>query len=157
LKRTYNNDKINIAYLLYKYEINNQNVDYKTIRKEIFKENTVSIDHIVAQNLTWEDFGYEDYENNKREADEEWKKVVDVIHGIGNLSLSTSKSNSSDSNKPPIDHLNTYSQLGLKYTCEIVSNWDNPKEYDENIIKRGTDIFKFIESEFINNNDIWKI
>lgn len=155
LKRIYNNDKINIAYLLYKYEIKNHNVDYKVVREKVFKENTVSIDHIVAQNLTWEDFGYEDYEKNKTEADEEWKKVVDVIHGIGNLSLSTSKSNSSDSNKPPKDHLNTYSELGLKYTYEIVSSWDNPKKYDENIINRGTEILKFIESEFINNNDVW--
>lgn len=157
-KEIYNNSKLNVAYLLYKFEINNESVDFKEIRMNIFKNNSVSIDHIVAQSLSWNDFGYSDegYKNKKDEAEKDWKEVLDVIHGIGNLSLTTSNSNSSDSNKPPTKHIETYNKMGLNHTSNQVSNWTNPKHFTQNIINRGDEILNFIITEFINENEIWK-
>ena len=159
LSNIYNRwSKVNITYILYKFEINN-NADYKAIRESIFKHNKVSIDHIVAQNLTWKDFGYENYEtlNNdqKNQADKEWDSLTKFINGIGNLSLSTSSLNSSDSNNPPKDHIATYSKMGLLYTSSEVLNWNLPNQYENKIKQRGKEIIEFIKNEFIFNEQIW--
>lgn len=157
-KSIYNNSKINVAYLLYKYEINHSDINYIQIRDKIFKNNHVSIDHIVAQNLSWLDFGFSDheYEKNKKSADKQWEDVLEVIHGIGNLSLSTANSNSADSNKPPIKHIETYKELGLNHTSNQVLNWDDPKQFRKNILERSEEIKRFIIEEYINENKIWK-
>jgi hypothetical protein len=155
LKRIYGNSKINIAYLLYKFEISKSGIDYSQIRSKIFKGNQVSIDHIVAQNLSWDNFGYPDFDKlGKKEreiAEMEWNKVVDVIHGIGNLSLSITSSNSSDSNNPPQDHSETFKNFGLNHTSNIVKNWTQPIKFAYDINERGREILKFIEDEYILN------
>jgi uncharacterized protein with ParB-like and HNH nuclease domain len=155
LKRIYGNFKINIAYLLYKFEISKSGIDYKNVRSQIFKKNQVSIDHIVAQNLSWENFGYANFdtlEQKEREiAENEWKKVEEYIHGIGNLSLSIASSNSSDSNNLPQAHSETFRNLGLNYTSKTVENWSEPLKFAENIKERGFEILHFINEEFITN------
>ena len=88
------------AYFLYKFEIAH-GANYKIIRKNVYKNDSLSIDHIVARSIEWKDLGIEDYFSNKDQADLIWKEITTVINGIGNLSLSTSIANSSDSNGLP--------------------------------------------------------
>lgn len=148
-----------IAYILYKYEIDKEKDSvYKTIREHIFKDDHVSIDHIVPKSLSWPDFGYPNYNEleSRQEADEAWAKVVSVIHGIGNLALSTSNYNSSDSNSLPTLHVETYRKCGLVKTSEQVSKWDNPENFVDNIIERTKEIKQFISEYVLNKNDIWK-
>jgi uncharacterized protein with ParB-like and HNH nuclease domain len=151
--------KVNVTYILYKFELY-KNADYNSIRDSIFKNNKVSIDHIVAQNLSWKNFGYENYESlnkdQKEQADIEWNSLMKFMNGIGNLSLSTSSLNSSDSNNPPKDHVKTYNKMGLVYTSELVSNWIDPKQFENKIFNRGNEIIDFIKNEFIFNKQFWE-
>ena len=66
------------GYFLYKYEIQ-KGANIEKIRTDIFKDDKVSIDHIVARGLTWGSLGYADYENlseeddQKKQANQLWK------------------------------------------------------------------------------------
>jgi hypothetical protein len=142
------------AYLLYKYEISN-GADFKKIRENIFKGDSVSIDHIVARGLSWESLGYK-YEENKQEADELWNDICLVINGIGNLALSTSSSNSSDSNGLPETHIASYKAAGLLKTVDDVESWKNPKEFADKIKVRSEGIIKFTFENIINRQEIWE-
>jgi hypothetical protein len=149
------------AYVLYKYEILN-GASYEEIRKNIFKDDSVSIDHIVARGLSWESLGFAGYENDKlsvekkQTANELWEKICDVINGIGNLSLSTASTNSSDSNGLPETHITSYEAAGLVKTVEQVKNWKDPEEFADRINNRSEDIIKFISDKIINRSDIWE-
>lgn len=142
------------AYFLYKFEIGHD-ADYKVIREKIYKKNTISIDHIVARSLEWKDLEIENYSENKVEADLMWKKITNVINGIGNLSLSTLSANSSDSNGLPSKHLNSYEKFGLRKTVEQVRFWNKPQEFASKISERSESIRTFINDKIINNKDIW--
>lgn len=143
------------AYILYKFEINNGG-DRGAIRKEIFKDDNVSIDHIVAQSLSWVDLGFTNYPQQKEEADKLWEEILTVINGIGNLSLSTTSNNASDSNGLPKDHVETYKNAGLKNTAEIVNFWDEPKEFVKKINNRSDLIIDYVYDKVINNESIWE-
>ncbi|MFG4004626.1 GmrSD restriction endonuclease domain-containing protein [Flavobacterium aquidurense] len=142
------------AYLLYKFEIEN-GADFNIIRKNIYKNDSLSIDHIVARSIEWRDLGVENYLKDKDHADLLWKKIMRVINGIGNLSLSTSKANSSDSNALPVKHLNSFKKFGLVTTVEQVRSWTNPEEFASKIEERSESIRAFIYDKIINNQDIW--
>lgn len=151
------------GYFLYKYEIQKgtrENVE--KIRTDIFKDDKVSIDHIVARGLTKESLGYADYENlseedeRKKEANELWKEIWGVINGIGNLALSTASNNSSDSNGLPNEHIYTYEKCGFIETAKQVKTWKNPEQFVSRINDRSEDIIKFISESIINRNDIWE-
>lgn len=149
------------GYVLYKYEIKNgTNID--KIRSDIFKEDKVSIDHIVARGLSWENLGVENYNNlteddeRKKQADQLWKEILGVINGIGNLALSTTSNNSSDSNKLPKEHLNTYKDCGFIETVKQVETWQSPEEFASKINDRSNDIINFISENIINRYDIWQ-
>jgi hypothetical protein len=149
------------GYFLYKYEIH-KGADVEKIRKFIFKEDKVSIDHIVARGLSWESLGYVDYEKlpedneRKKEANKVWEEITRVINGIGNLALSTASNNSSDSNGLPNKHLNTYEKFGFIETTKQVESWKEPKEFASKINQRSEDILRFISDEIINKTDLWE-
>jgi hypothetical protein len=144
-----------IAYLLYKYETLN-GADYNTIRQHIFKGDSVSIDHIVARGLSWESLGFDNYDNNKQKADELWNEICQVINGIGNLALSTTSSNASDSNGLPETHIASYKTAGLLKTVELVESWKNPQDFAAKIKLRAEDIISFILQNIIDRKDIWE-
>lgn len=149
------------GYFLYKYEIQKGAIVEK-IRNDIFKEDKVSIDHIVARALPKENLGYPDYgklsdeDEQKKEANQLWKEISVVINGIGNLALSTRSNNSSDSNGLPIEHIGTYEKCGFIQTVKQVKTWTNPKQFVNNINNRSEDIIKFISNSIVNRNDIWE-
>lgn len=149
------------GYFLYKYEIQ-MGASVEKIRTDIFKDDKVSIDHIVARGLSWENLGIENYNNlsedneQKKHADELWKEILGVINGIGNLALSTTSNNSSDSNKLPKEHLNTYKDCGFTETVKHVETWKNPEEFASKINDRSNDIINFISENIINRYDIWQ-
>ncbi|MBF2709753.1 DUF262 domain-containing protein [Flavobacterium soyangense] len=144
------------AYFLYKFEIENEG-KHEDIRKNIFKKNSVSIDHIVARGVTWEDLGFKrDTTENIKQSDELWKKITSVINGVGNLSLSTSSANSSDSNGLPYQHLSSFEDFGLVKTVELIKDWKNPNDFATNISQRTENIRTFINEKIINRNDIWE-
>ncbi|OAB25321.1 Protein of unknown function [Flavobacterium fryxellicola] len=142
------------AYFLYKYEIEH-GANYKVIRKNIYKNDSISIDHIVARSIEWKDLGIENYFENKDQADLIWKEITNVINGIGNLSLSTSSANSSDSNGLPSKHLNSFKKFGLIKTVEQVGFWNRPEEFASKISERSESIRAFINNKIINNKEIW--
>jgi len=142
------------AYLLYKFEIAH-GADYKIIRKNVYKNDSLSIDHIVARSIEWKDLGIENYLTNKDYADVLWKEIISVINGIGNLSLSTSSANSSDSNELPTKHLNSFKKFGLIKTVEQVESWTNPEAFSSKIEERSKSIRDFINDKIINTGNIW--
>lgn len=149
------------GYFLYKHEIQN-NANIEKIRADIFKDNVVSIDHIVARGLSWYNLGYPNYndlsedDKIKIEADKLWKEISSVINGIGNLALSTISNNASDSNKLPSEHIKTYQKNGLGETVKLVKTWESPKEFVEKINYRSEIIIKFISEKILNRPDIWQ-
>ena len=149
-----------VGYFLYKYEISNGS-NICEIRNSIFKNDSLSIDHIVARGLTWNDLNYKDYyelsnvDERKKEADSLWSEILNVINGIGNLSLSTTTQNSSDSNGLPCKHIKTYEKCGLKQTLKEVETWNEPKEFISNINTRNEKIINFISEKIINNVTVW--
>ncbi|NRS87460.1 hypothetical protein HNQ02_000360 [Flavobacterium sp. 7E] len=143
------------GYFLYKYEIQN-GAEHKNIRQNIFKGDTVSIDHIVARGIEWKDLGFENYQENKNQADELWGEINGVINGIGNLSLSTTSANSSDSNGLPYKHIETYEKMGLVKTVEQVKSWVIPEQFTSEINRRSEDVISFIYEKVVNRNDIWE-
>ncbi|QBN20541.1 DUF262 domain-containing protein [Flavobacterium nackdongense] len=151
------------GYFLYKYEIKKgTREDVEKIRTDIFKDDKVSIDHIVARGLTKESLGYADYENlnendeRKKEANELWKEIWGVINGIGNLALSTASNNSSDSNGLPNEHIETYKKCGFIETAKQVETWKNPEQFVSRINERSEDIMGFIYESIVNRNDLWE-
>jgi hypothetical protein len=150
-----------VGYILYKFEIQN-GADYNKIRTEIFKNDKVSIDHIVARGLTWESLGCKEFyslsedDEKRKHIDKLWKEILGVINGIGNLALSTTSSNSSDSNGLPKEHIDTYEKCGFIETFKQVKTWENPEQFSSKINNRSNDIIKFISESIINRNDIWE-
>lgn len=149
------------VYFLYKYELDN-GANYEIIRNIIFKKDSVSKDHIVARGLSWHSLGYENYEalpkdsDIKKKADLLWKEIEGVIHGIGNLALSTISYNSSNSNGLPNEHISTYKKSGLMHTAKQVETWKVSSEFASKINQRSEDILKFISEKIIDRNDIWQ-
>jgi len=148
------------GYFLYKYEIYH-GANIEKIRKDIVKEDKVSIDHIVAQGLSWNSLGFDNYNSLadddvvKKEGDLLWREIISVINGIGNLALSTLSNNSSDSNSLPNKHLDNYEKMGLIKTVEVVKTWKNPEQFVNQINDRTKNILNFVENEIVNKTDIW--
>lgn len=144
------------GYFLYKYEIQ-KGENIEQIRKNIFKDDKVSIDHIVARGLTWESLGLKrDTEEEITTADLLWNDILAVINGIGNLALSTTSHNSSDSNGLPSEHIATYEKCGFVETANQVKTWENPTQFVSKINERSEDIIKFISNNIVNRNDLWE-
>lgn len=149
------------GYFLYKYEIQN-GANVEKIRTDIFKDDKVSIDHIVARGLTWKSLGFTDYDTlpedneQKKQANELWKEICVVINGIGNLALSTASNNSSDSNGLPKEHIDTFEKCGFIETAKQIETWVDPKQFASKIDERSKNIIKFISEKIINQDDIWK-
>lgn len=143
------------GYFLYKYELQNGS-DFETIRNKVFKGDTVSIDHIVARGLSWVNLGFDNYPAvNKIEADKLWAEINSVINGIGNLSLTTSTANSSDSNNLPMEHIDSFKNFGLSKTVLDIETWLTPNLFVKNINERTEKIISFIEKDIIDV-DIWQ-
>ncbi len=144
------------GYFLYKYEIQ-KGANVEKIRTDIFKDDKVSIDHIVARGLTWKSLGLKrGTEEEIKQADYLWNEILGVINGIGNLALSTTSNNSSDSNGLPNEHIETYEKCGFIETAKQVKTWENPEQFVSRINDRSEDIIKFISEKIINRNDIWE-
>jgi hypothetical protein len=161
MSNTYEWDKV--GYFLYKFEIQNGGREkIEKIRTDIFKDDKVSIDHIVARGLTWKSLGFTDYDTlpedneQKKQANKLWKDIWGVINGIGNLALSTASNNSSDSNGLPKEHFGTFEKCGFIETAKQVETWVNPEQFASKINKRSEDIIEFISEKIINQDDIWK-
>lgn len=144
------------GYFLYKYEIQ-KGANVEKIRTDIFKDDKVSIDHIVARGLTWESLGLKrETEEEIKQGDYLWNKILGVINGIGNLALSTASNNSSDSNGLPNEHISTYEKCGFVETAKQVKTWENPEQFVSKINDRSEEIIKFIYKNIVNRNDIWE-
>lgn len=144
------------GYFLYKYEIQ-RGANVEKIRTDIFKDDKVSIDHIVARGITWESLGLKrETEEEVKQGDYLWNEILGVINGIGNLALSTTSYNSSDSNGLPSAHVDTYEKCGFVETAKQVKTWENPQQFVSKINERSLDIIKFISESIINRNDIWE-
>jgi hypothetical protein len=144
------------GYFLYKYEIQ-KGANIEKIRTDIFKDDKVSIDHIVARGLTWKSLGLKRETTEEiKQADYLWNEILGVINGIGNLALSTASNNSSDSNGLPNEHIDTYEKCGFVETAKQVKTWENPEQFVSRINDRSEDIIKFISESIINRNDLWE-
>lgn len=144
------------GYFLYKYEIQKGAIVEK-IRTDIFKDDKVSIDHIVARGLTWESLGLKrETEEEIKQGDDLWNDILGVINGIGNLALSTTSYNSSDSNGLPNEHITTYKKCGFIETAKQVESWGNPEQFVSKINERSENIINFISEKIVNRNDIWE-
>ena len=111
--------------------------------------------------MSWDSLGFADYgklldeDEQKKQANELWKKISIVINGIGNLSLSTISYNSSDSNGLPIEHIDTYEKCGLVETAKQVRTWTSPEDFVSKINERSENVMEFILENIIHKNDIW--
>lgn len=123
-------------YLLYKYEIEmtEGNVDQvRSSLRGLFKENDVTLDHIVPHELEWKelsengakDDNKENWDSDDRDqAESIWKEIQKSIDGIGNLVILSRSSNSSLQNMSPIIRSAEYKNLGLvSISYQEVSTW----------------------------------
>lgn len=163
-QKHYHNNAYNfpkVGYFLYKYELSKE-ANIELIRNSIFKNDKVSIDHIVAQQISLQSLGFENINTLEEshhiriQANLLLKDINNVINGIGNLALSTVSRNASDSNKLPAEHINTYLTYGFKSTAQQVQAWIEPQFFATKIEERTQDIADFISETIINRNDIWE-
>ena len=162
-QKYYQNNAYNfpkVGYFLYKYEISKK-ANIELIRNSIFKNDKVSIDHIVAQQISSQSLGFENI-NTLEESDPIRiqanlliNDINNVSNGIGNLALSTTSRNASDSNKLPLEHVNTYWECGFIATAQDVTEWTEPKYFVDKIRERTDKIVKFILENVIEKSDIW--
>ena len=159
-------------YWLYKYEIEYENKssfekagETRISLRKLFKENAVTLDHIVPHELEWKALSVkEETVNNincwkdaedKKQAEETWKKIAEVIDGIGNLVLLNSSNNTSLQNCVPIERAIKYKKWGLNsVSYKEVGEWKDPKEWQGKIEARGNCLIKWMQ-EYFTNNDTW--
>lgn len=141
-----------LYYLLYKYELSINSSSRPALRK-LFKENKISIDHIIARNITWKDcIGSEEPTDNEKDA---WHNGVEpIINGIGNLVLLNVSKNSEASNNSPIDHYRVYEKLGLvsaSYGMAKTLTFDNFTQWGVHINNRSNAIYDYLKKYLLED------
>ena len=152
-------------YWLYKYEIETQiftGQDQAEARKSlrsIFRDNKVTMDHIVPHELEWKELsinGEKDNERSKwkdpddiKQAEENWEKIENTINGFGNLVLLGSSENARLQNIPPYERAEKYKEWGLKsISYQEVAEWKDPGDWATKIEYRGKSIIDWVKTYF---------
>lgn len=136
-------------YWLYKYEIDKASSDQanqvRTSLRKLFKDNEVTLDHIVPRELEWKELsrkaeadkpdniidGWEDTED-KMQAKEEWEHILKTIDGIGNLVLLSRSHNASLQNIAPYKRAADYRRLKLaSVSYREVAEWKARKSWSD--------------------------
>ena len=155
-------------YWLYKYEIENSSdqAGARTSLRGLFKDNDVTLDHIVPNELGWTDLSEKGEQNNnieewkcqkdKEQAKANWDEIFNTIDGIGNLLLLSSSHNSSLKNCSPCMRAAEYKKWGLgSKSYREVAEWKSRREWNndgdawkDKIEKRGSCLMKWLEAYF---------
>jgi uncharacterized protein with ParB-like and HNH nuclease domain len=149
-------------YWLYKYEIQNASSDQADIRgslRDLFKENNVTLDHIVPHALelkalskkgeTDNDIAKWKDADDRNEAEANWEKISNTIEGIGNLVLLSRSNNATLQNITPVERSGIYEKYGLKsISYKEVENWTNPDKWQEQIKARGERLYNWMKDYF---------
>lgn len=142
----YSNRHEKIRYLLYKFEIY-KDINARGKLRKMFKEDKLTLDHIVARNLQ--------IENPDSDKD---SYSFENINGIGNLVLLDNSSNASAGDKEPKEHYKVYEKKGLtSYSYKFANEFDinNVEKWDAKIEERSVEINDFFEEYFFNKT-IWE-
>lgn len=162
-------------YWLYKYEIEiagDQKVQVRNALRGLFKENDVTLDHIVPRGLEWkylstkegdQNNDLEKWEDpaNKEQAVKIWEEIEKTINGIGNLVLLSRSANAVLQNIPPYLRAEKYREIFELdiFSYKDVETWNARAEWSDKstdawnkkIEKRGEDILKMIKGYFTDS------
>jgi hypothetical protein len=135
-------------YWLYKYEIefkenesaSNQTDQFRHSLRKMFKENAITLDHIVPHELGWPELSVTGEQNSditqwkddhdRKQAEENWEKILKNINGIGNLVILSHSVNASLKNIAPFKRAASYKEWELKsVSYEEVAKWTPPTEW----------------------------
>jgi len=113
-------------YWLYKYEVEMAGDQEDKVRqslRNLFKENDVTLDHIVPRGLEWKELSGNGAQNSelkdwdptdKEQAEKIWEEIGKTINGIGNLVLMSRSSNASLQNIAPFKRTSEYRKFQLE-------------------------------------------
>jgi hypothetical protein len=135
-------------YWLYKYEIDMAGppslLGSKNARKSLrrlFKENDVTLDHIVPRELEWKELSLNLESDSilknwdpvdKEQAEKVWKDIQKTINGIGNLVLLSRSNNASLQNIAPYRRASEYKKFDLTSTSySEISTWKSRAEWND--------------------------
>jgi hypothetical protein len=162
-------------YWLYKYEIeyesknanSQQASQVRTSLRKLFKENAVTLDHIVPHELEWKALSVKGEQDNnierwkdaddKKQAITNWESITKTIDGVGNLVLLSCSNNASLQNCAPFERAAQYESWGLKsVSYKEVTTWKAPIEWHDvindpwqtRIEARGKRLFEWMKDYF---------
>jgi len=143
-----------MSYILYKYEIEGITPHANlTMLRKVIKDGR-SVEHILPQSWAW-DWINEDINNITQEGRAKNESISKSINGLGNLLLITGGDNSKQSNKHPKDKI--YKEVDGGSYSEHNNNaieWENYREWEKNIAKRGGKIYEFLKKFVASQQDI---
>lgn len=163
-------------YWLYKYEIEmteGQALLVRSALRNLFKENDVTLDHIIPHELEWKELSKKGTMNNdlnswdpddRRQAEEIWKEIGKTINGIGNLVLLSRSDNASLQNISPFKRASEYRKCKLEsLSYEEVATWKSRAEWSDDskdswqvkIEDRGKSLLTWMKGYF-SNQATWK-
>jgi hypothetical protein len=156
-------------YWLYKYEIENtvtsNRYQVRSSLRKLFRENDVTLDHIVPRELQWKELSkYEETGNDlekwkpddKTQAVETWKEICETINGIGNLVLLSRSVNASLQNMPPFKRASEYQKFELEsISYKEVATWIAYTEWSNKIKERGSRLLTEMKIYF-TDSDTWQ-
>lgn len=162
-------------YWLYKYEVEmaagNAGVVRKSLRK-LFKENDVTLDHMIPRELEWKELSLNREMTNKVEswkecdrdqAERHWEELKGCLDGIGNLVILSRSTNASLKNISPFRRAAEYQRLGLDSVSYVelaefkaVADWKDPKtdSWEGRIDARGRRLMSKMK-DYFTCDSVW--
>ena len=151
-------------YWLYKYEIDKASSDQanhvRSSLRKLFKENDLTLDHIVAQELEWKELSETGETHNeiyrwdpadRKQAEANWDEIIKTIDGIGNMVLLSRSDNASLQNSAPINRADGYEKLNLQSeSYKEAKTWKDPinDPWQAKIEARGERLLKWMNGYF---------
>ena len=133
-------------YWLYKYEIEmtegREQIDQvRSSLRKLFKENDVTLDHIIPHELEWTELSEKGAQTNelkdwdpddKKQAEDIWKEIGKSIEGIGNLVILSRSANASIQNMAPYKRALEYRRFELEsVSYNEISTWKARAEWSD--------------------------
>lgn len=165
-------------YWLYKYEIEmtegRAQIDQvRSSLRKLFKENDVTLDHIIPHELEWRELSGKGAQTNelenwdpddKKQAEDIWKEIGKSIEGIGNLVILSRSANASLQNMAPYRRASEYRKFELEgVSYNEISIWKARAEWSDmnsdhwkvKIEERGERILTKIK-EYFTDEATWQ-
>lgn len=148
----------NIRYVLYKYEIFLAGEVARKRLRELFKKDDLSLEHIVAREISWKDRG----RSEPTDDDKKWwnTHMAPIIDNVGNLLLLSRAENAAAGNDSLKKKQQIYVDNSLTFGSYQLKEWTknneiiDSKEWPRIIKQREENILKFV-TEYFTAEEIW--